>query len=402
MKFELPPPLPEKRASRFRQAPEAPSEGLPNRSSQTGNGVAPAGDENNATPLSVAPPLPLQSSPTVAAGFSPPKSKRFSATHIIAAVGILVLGLILLGSWMQSAKFPAGTAYVSSDNNRVYSTPSPTPPPQPERIPTWDEVVSDPRFQKLPTESRLLVLDHYRDELTKRAVQANGGKKLSYDDAKTISDWYLATKAKLSGNAHNLQESTTEAAKAVPTVSAMPTLPPVNATPSATPTASVMRGALVYHVVNVANGDYLNLRSGAGSTYPVVGRLAAGTGNISSTGKTRKNGNTTWTFISAESISGWANADFLQPGDAKVNPPSPTPSALKSPPISEAEERAKYWESRGYHFDPDIYAAFMMDQKVVDIDRAKYWEARGYHFDPNIYAAFMMDQEVERIKGSQH
>ena len=103
-----------------------------------------------------------------------------------------------------------------------------------------------------------------------------------------------------------------------------------------------------------------------------MGRLAAGAGNVSSTGKTRKNGNTTWLFISIESISGWANADFLQPGDAKVNPPSPTPSALKSPPISEAEVRAKYWESR------------------------------GYHFDPKIYSALMMDQEVERIKGSQH
>jgi uncharacterized protein YraI len=327
---------------------------------------------------------------------------------------------------MQSAKSPAGTAYVSSEN-RLYSAPTPTAPPQSERIPTWDEIVADPRFKGLSAERRLLLLDRYRDEITKRAVQMNGGKKLSDDDAKSISDWYVATKAKL-----NLQEDTTKAAKAVPTVSAMPTLPPVNATSSATPTASVMRGALVYHVVNVANGDYLNIRSGAGSTYPVVGRLAAGAGNISSTGKTRKNGNTTWVFISAESISGWTNADFLQPGDAKVNTPSPTPSALKSSPISDAEERAKYWESRGYHFDPDIYAAFMMDQKVVDIDRAKYWEgrgyhfdpeiysaflmdqkvvdidrakyweSRGYHFDPEIYSAFLMDQEVERIKGSQH
>ena len=221
-------------------------------------------------------------------------------------------------------------------------------------------------------------------------------------------------------------------ASATPTVSVMRAFPPVNATPNSTPTASVMRGALVYHVVNVGLGDYLNIRSGAGSAYPVVGRLAAGAGNISSTGKTRKNGNTTWVFISAESISGWANADFLQPGDAKVNPSSPTPSPLKSPPISEAEvratywesrgyhfdptiysalmmdqkvvdiDRAKYWESRGYHFDPTIYSALMMDQKVVDIDRAKYWESRGYHFDPTIYSALMMDQEVERIKGSQH
>jgi hypothetical protein len=119
----------------------------------------------------------------------------------------------------------------------------------------------------------------------------------------------------------------------------------------------------------------------------VVGHLAAGAGDISSTGKTRKNGNTTWIFISAESISGWVNADFLQPGDAKANSPSPTPNTFKSSPISEAEARAKYWESRGYHFDPTLYTPALMDQKVVDIDRAKYWESRGYHFDPELYTA---------------
>jgi hypothetical protein len=28
---------------------------------------------------------------------------------------------------------------------------------------------------------------------------------------------------------------------------------------------------------------------------------------------------------------------------------------LKPSPVSEAEERAQYWESRGYHFNPDFY-----------------------------------------------
>ena len=107
-------------------------------------------------------------------------------------------------------------------------------------------------------------------------------------------------------------------------------------------------------------------------------------------------------IYSAETVSGWVNADFLQPGDAKVNPPSPTPHALKSPPISEAEDRAKYWETRGYHFNPDLYTAYTMDQKVVDIDRAKYWEARGYHFNPDLYTAYTMDLEVGRMKRSQH
>ena len=38
----------------------------------------------------------------------------------------------------------------------------------------------------------------------------------------------------------------------------------------------------------------------------------------------------------------------------------------------------------------------MMDLKVTDIERAKYWESRSYHFNPDSYTAAMMDLEVER------
>lgn len=41
----------------------------------------------------------------------------------------------------------------------------------------------------------------------------------------------------------------------------------------------------------------------------------------------------------------------------------------------------------------------MMDQKVVDIDRAKYWEGRGYHFDPKIYTALMIGPRSRTDKG---
>jgi uncharacterized protein YraI len=327
MKFQLPPPLPEKRARRLGQAENPAHEESPKRSSDSSEAAAPVAREN-ASALSI-PAIQTSASPSkVATGISPQKPKKLSAQLVgvgIVAVSVIAVCLIILASWSRSAKSAAGDSNVALLDNTKYSSAAPSPA-------------------------------------------------------------YVA-------------EST---ASARPTVSVMRAFPPVNAAPSATPTASVMRGALVYHVVNVANGDYLNIRSGAGSAYPLVGRLAAGAGNISSTGKTRKNGNTTWVFISAGSISGWANADFLQPGDANVNPPSPTPSAIKSPPISEAAERAKYWESWGYHFDPNIYTASMMDQKAIDIDRAKYWESRGYHFDPNIYSALMMDQKVVDIDRAKY
>jgi len=79
------------------------------------------------------------------------------------------------------------------------------------------------------------------------------------------------------------------------------------------PTPVVQRGATIYEVVNIRNGDYLYVHSGAGSTYPVVGRLAPGTSDISSTGVVVKNGDTPWLPISVGNLSGWVNADFLKP-----------------------------------------------------------------------------------------
>jgi hypothetical protein len=61
-----------------------------------------------------------------------------------------------------------------------------------------------------------------------------------------------------------------------------------------TPSPVLRRAAMVYEVVDIPGGDYLNVRSGPGSTYPIIGRLAPGTGDISSTAAGVKNGETTW------------------------------------------------------------------------------------------------------------
>jgi uncharacterized protein YraI len=343
MKFELPPPLPEKRASRLRQAINARPEAPDKSSSQSDAGAPRAELANDAVSLSIPSLQASGDSSTVSRG-SLQKPKLFSVEALVP-VGILaffliVLGLIVLGSWNRRATTSAGDTKAPLPDAAGYSTPART-----------------------------------------AAYMADSTPKA----APSIS--LTAPLPSLKGTVP-------------PTLKAL--IPSPYTTPSATPKASVMRASLLYHVVNLANGDYLNVHSGAGSKYPVVGRLAADTGNISSTGKTRKNGNTTWVFISAESISGWVNADFLQPGEAKVTPPSATPQAVESPPISEAEERAKYWESRGYHFNPDFYTAYAMDQKVIDIDRAKYWESRGYHFNPDFYTAYAMDQKVIDIDRAKY
>jgi hypothetical protein len=68
----------------------------------------------------------------------------------------------------------------------------------------------------------------------------------------------------------------------------------------------------------------------------------------------------------------------------------------------DAQDRAAYWAARGYHFDPNILTAYLMDQKVLDINRAAYWAARGYHFDPDILTAYLMDQKVLDINRAKY
>jgi hypothetical protein len=88
-----------------------------------------------------------------------------------------------------------------------------------------------------------------------------------------------------------------------------------------TPSPVLRRAAMVYEVVDIPGGDYLNVRSGAGSTYPIIGRLAPGTGDISSTAAGVKNGETTWLCISVGELSGWVNSDFLKPAGRKCDTP---------------------------------------------------------------------------------
>jgi uncharacterized protein YraI len=187
--------------------------------------------------------------------------------------------------------------------------------------------------------------------------------------------------------------------------------PNVTPSPSPSPTATpvVRRGVMIYEVINISNDDYLNVHSGAGSTFPIVGRLAPGTGDISSTGETSKNGDTIWLRISLGGLSGWVNFDYLKPAAGKgvlppqpdqespgQNQPSPTPQG------SEAEQRARYWAAQGYNFDPQTMSAIGMDMKVKDIERAKYWEAQGYHFNPDVMSAIGMDMKVKDIERAKY
>jgi protein required for attachment to host cells len=65
-------------------------------------------------------------------------------------------------------------------------------------------------------------------------------------------------------------------------------------------------------------------------------------------------------------------------------------------------QRARYWRTRGYDFDPNTMTAYSMDEKAKDIERAKSWRAQGYNFDPNTMTAYSMDEKVKDIERANY
>jgi len=80
-----------------------------------------------------------------------------------------------------------------------------------------------------------------------------------------------------------------------------------------------------YQVVGIPLSDYLNVREGAGSDYPVVTQLEPGTGGIQLGSKRIANGGTTWQEITVHGQTGWVNAAYI--ALETQAPPSPTESS---------------------------------------------------------------------------
>ena len=67
----------------------------------------------------------------------------------------------------------------------------------------------------------------------------------------------------------------------------------------------------MYRVIGISQGDYLNVREGAGSDYQVITRLEPGTGGILVGNKRISNGATTWQEITVDGQTGWVNAAYI-------------------------------------------------------------------------------------------
>jgi hypothetical protein len=91
------------------------------------------------------------------------------------------------------------------------------------------------------------------------------------------------------------------------------------AIPVQTPTAfgadvpRAMPASITYRVIKISQGDYLNVRGGAGSKYPIVMRLEPDTGGIVLGANRVANAETMWQEIIVNARTGWVNADYIAP-----------------------------------------------------------------------------------------
>ena len=79
--------------------------------------------------------------------------------------------------------------------------------------------------------------------------------------------------------------------------------------------------SITYRVVKISQGDYLNVRAGAGSKYPVVMKLEPGTTGIVLGSNRVPNAETMWQEIIVNGRTGWVNADYIAPETQPVASP---------------------------------------------------------------------------------
>lgn len=89
------------------------------------------------------------------------------------------------------------------------------------------------------------------------------------------------------------------------------------------PVSSVTANTGFYQVANVNQNDSLNMRSGAGTTYPVIGSIPSNGRTIMATGRTQQVGNSNWAEVVWLGQFGWVNKHFLTTGYQQQAPQAP-------------------------------------------------------------------------------
>ena len=87
-----------------------------------------------------------------------------------------------------------------------------------------------------------------------------------------------------------------------------------------------------YQVIGIPQGDFLNVREGAGADYHVVTTLEPGTGGILLGTRRVANGDTTWQEITVHGQTGWVNAAYIGLETQVPTPPTRWPAESSATP----------------------------------------------------------------------
>ena len=89
---------------------------------------------------------------------------------------------------------------------------------------------------------------------------------------------------------------------------------------------------VTYQVIGIPQGDYLNVRGGAGSDYHAVTKLEPGAGGILLGTKRVTKGDTTWQEITFHGQTGWVNAAYIGLETQVPTPPTRPPAESSTSP----------------------------------------------------------------------
>ncbi len=90
----------------------------------------------------------------------------------------------------------------------------------------------------------------------------------------------------------------------------------------------------VYVVTGVPSGQFLNMRSGAGTGNAITGRIPFNGQGVVTTGEEKKVNGTLWAKVYSNGVGGWVNKRYLLPEGKKatVTPAKPAITPRKATP----------------------------------------------------------------------
>lgn len=125
-----------------------------------------------------------------------------------------------------------------------------------------------------------------------------------------------------------------------------------------------------YEITGVAAGDTLNIRSGPGLNFQVVGRLPNGEGGIQIRGEVVMNGNDEWVPIAFQGGKGWTRSKYLLAASGTAVPPAAEKPSATAPSL---EDATVFQMMADHYFDQHEKKAALSRTFLGKIHADQFW-----------------------------